>query len=176
MALIFFNIRTKERLVGDSEPKIAALWGSSDRSPNAQQGQDFGWRLAPPIIVELKRIKRDPAMIAHICALFNKPVDELNEYDILMYISSKSTGDSAELPVADLDDYEDEYNMEIRRLERLGSAPVSAPSEEPVDLETLKRGELNEMALKLGIKEPQMLPNRDTVIAAIETAQLDAEV
>lgn len=171
MSLKFFNIRSKEILVADSEPKIAALWSSSDRSPNAQQGQDFGWRLAPEVVVKLRRIKKNEEMLITISNLFKKPLDELKEYDILTYISMKTQSEDA--PVAQDEDYEDEYNMEIRKLERLSEQEPSAPKEDEEDLNLLQRFQLNEMAEDLGISDPGDMPNKPAVIAAIKKVRLE---
>lgn len=111
----FFNIRSKEVLEADTEPKIAALWGSSDRGPNANVGQDFGWRLAPAVVVELRQIKGDIDILDRIARRIKKSTEELTEPDLIDYISSKTSPENA--PVAFDEDYSDEYNDEIRRLE-----------------------------------------------------------
>lgn len=118
MALKFFNIRSREVQVAITEPQISALWASSDRSPNAHQGQDFGWRLAPEVVVELKRIKKDADLLEKIATKYKLPLDAIDEKVILRYISSKSAVVNA--PVAEETDYTDEYNEEIRRLESGG--------------------------------------------------------
>lgn len=123
MAIKFFNIRSKEVVVADSEPKISALWASSDRSPNITQGQDFGWRLAPEVVVEMKRIKQDEQMLLNIAKRYNMMLEDLDEKAILAYISEK-TG-VADAPVADDRDYTDEYEQEIRRLERQAAADAN---------------------------------------------------
>ena len=141
----FFNIRSKEVRVAETEPQIAALWSSSDHSPNITQGQDFGWRLAPEVVVEMKRIKQDPEIIEKIAKRISKNTDEITEPDILHYISA--TNRAAQDAVAKDEDYSDEYNEEIRRLEILpeksdDEAPAAAPQESLADLE--KRVELEE--------------------------------
>lgn len=120
MALKFKNIRSNEIRVAETEPMISALWASSDMSPNITQGQDFGWRLAPEVAVELKRIKRDPALLQQIANNMKKSVEELNEPDLLKYISDHTAVENA--PVAMEGDYEDEYRAEIKRIEQEGSA------------------------------------------------------
>ena len=115
MAIRFFNIRTGLEAVAESEPHIAALWASSDHSPNITQGQDMGWRLAPEVAVELKRIKQDLPTLERIAQRFNKLVEEVGESDILSYISNKTTLDAA--PVAKIDDYQDTYDAQVRALE-----------------------------------------------------------
>lgn len=115
MAITFYNIRSREVRVAESEPMIAAMWGSSDRGPNAQYGQDFGWRLAPEVVVRMKRLRQDPETIERIARRYKKAEEDLTETDFLQYISEQTPVDDA--PVAQEGDYEDEYMAEIRRLE-----------------------------------------------------------
>lgn len=114
MAIRFFNIRSGEEAVAETEPHISAMWASSDHSPNITQGQDFGWRMAPEVIVEMKEIKQDPIKLQEIAVRLNKPFEDVNEPDILTYISSKTAAQAA--PVASGDDYQDMYDQEVRRL------------------------------------------------------------
>lgn len=123
MAIKFFNVRNKEVRVAETEPQISALWGSSDHSPNITQGQDFGWRLAPEVVVEMNRIKNDIRMIERIAATFNRPVDDIGETDILQWISSKTS--EANAPVAKQEDYTEEYQKEIARIQRQEDAKAT---------------------------------------------------
>lgn len=120
MPLKWINIRSGLKTVAETEPQISALWSSSDHSPNITQGQDMGWRLAPEVVVEMKKIKQDLPTLERIAARFGKSVDDLNEPDILTYISNKTTLDAA--PQPDANDFEDSYDAEIRALE--GKVPV----------------------------------------------------
>lgn len=113
MAIRFFNIRSGEEAVAESEPHISAMWASSDHSPNITQGQDFGWRMAPEVVVEMKEIKQDPVVLQQIATRINKSIEDVNEPDILTYISAKY--DAANAPVAGEDDYTDMYDQEVRR-------------------------------------------------------------
>jgi len=115
MALKYFNIRSKEVRIADTEPMIAAMYNSSDKGPNALVGQDFGWRLAPEVVVEMKRIVNNPERIQEIANRYRKPFDEVSETDVLRYISDQTAVENA--PVAIEGDYEDEYRAEIRKLE-----------------------------------------------------------
>ena len=127
MALKFYNIRSRETRVAETEPMIAALWASSDRSPNASQGQDFGWRLAPEVVVELKRIRSNPRSMQDIAVKYNLPMEAITETDILQYISDRTS--ASEAPVAQEGDYEDEYRQQIRTLEQENQTTTTeAPS------------------------------------------------
>lgn len=127
MAIAFFNIRSKETLIADTEPMISALWSSSDHSPNITQGQDFGWRLAPEVVVEMDAIKADEQKIIEIAHRYNRLPEDVNEPDILTYISDKTAPQNA--PVANDGDYQDEYDEEVRKLKRL-NAKKKADAEE----------------------------------------------
>lgn len=120
MALKWVNIRRKidgkyETTVAETEPQIAALWSVSDHSPNITQGQDMGWRLAPEVAVEMKKIKQDLEMLERIARRFGKSLEDVGEIDILTYISNKTTLEQA--PEPNGDDFQDEYDQEIRKLE-----------------------------------------------------------
>ena len=116
MAIKFYNIRSKEIQVAETEPQISAMWSSSDRSPNVLQGQDFGWRLAPEVVVEMKQIKGDYDKLQKIATRYHILPEDVGEKEILQYISEHTN--SATAPLAQENDYSDEYASEIRRLER----------------------------------------------------------
>jgi hypothetical protein len=130
MAIRWFNIKSGAQVVAETEPQIAALLNSSDHSPNAYQGQDFGWRLAPAVHVEMKKIKQDYQELERIARRMSKPVEEVSESDILYHISSKTALENA--PVADVSDYQDEYDAQVRALEQAGKKPVGFDGEEVV--------------------------------------------
>lgn len=116
MAVTFKNIRSGEVRVAETDAMISALWASSDRGPNANQGQDFGWRLAAEVVVEMRRIRKRPQVLREIAADRNMAVNDIGEKEILKYISDKTSFHAA--PVAADEDYEDVYRDEIRRLEQ----------------------------------------------------------
>lgn len=116
MPIKWFNIRSKEVRVAETEPQISAMWASSDHSPNITQGQDFGWRLAPEVVVQMKRIKQDYQKILEIAHRYNMLAEDIDEKAILQYISENTALEDA--PTAGEQDYADEYEQEIRRLER----------------------------------------------------------
>lgn len=133
MAIRFFNIRSGEEAVAETEPHISAMWASSDHSPNITQGQDFGWRMAPEVVIKMKEIKQDPATLQTIATRISKPIEDINEPDILTYISAQYNAASA--PVADNDDYQDFYDQEIRRLtkQQLEDRKAATPSATTTD-------------------------------------------
>lgn len=139
MAIRWVRINTGEQVVAETPEQIAALWASSDRSPNITQGEDRWWRFAPEVKVELNKLKADRQALEHIASLFRKTVDDLAEYDILTYISNKTTLEAA--PIAEVADFQDEYDAQVRKLEGKDS-----PTElTPADASTLSTAELEAM-------------------------------
>lgn len=134
MAVKWFNIRTKEVRVAETEPQIAAMWNSSDKGPNVQQGQDFGWRLAPEIVVKIREIREDQYTMLRIAQGAMVSVDEVDDKMILAYISSQTNVDDA--PVANDDDFTDEYNAEIRRQEKARQDRMKQPESTTDDTAT----------------------------------------
>lgn len=115
MAIKYWNQYTDEVRVAQTEPHIAAFFNSSNLGPNALNGQDFGWRLAPEVVVEMRRIRENVSQMESIAIRTKKNIDEINDYDILVFISDKTDVESA--PVAQKGDYSDKYVKEIMRLE-----------------------------------------------------------
>lgn len=119
MAIKFKNIRSDEVRVAESEPMIAAMFNSSNLGPNEKQGQDFGWRLAPEVVIEMKRIRRDRRTMESIAFNSGRALQDIDDKEILKYISDKTSVEDA--PVAEDGDYEDydaAYNAEIMALEK----------------------------------------------------------
>lgn len=116
MSIKFLNINSKEVRVAETEPQIAALWSSSDRSPNITQGQDFGWRLAPEVVVELNRILADGSERLRLASRYAIPAEDVDEKIVLQYISEIT--DEKDAPVAKDGDYTKFYNAEIERIEK----------------------------------------------------------
>lgn len=115
MAVLFFNIKSKEVVSADSEPKIAAYYNSSDLGPNAREGQDYGWRLHPEIVVQMKGIKQDPRSLESIAIRYSVPMNEIDDKLVLAYVSEMREG--TQIKDNTLEDFEDEYRAEIMRLE-----------------------------------------------------------
>lgn len=124
MAIRFLNINSGEEAVAETEPQISAMWASSDHSPNITQGQDFGWRMAPEVLVEMKQIKQDIPVLQQIAITFKKPFEDIKDTDVLAWISLKSTPETA--PIASEGDYQDAYDQEVRRLSKAAAEAKQA--------------------------------------------------
>lgn len=116
--------------MANTEPMISAMFNSGDLGPNANHGQDFGWRLAPEVVLQMRRIKKDQDILEKIASRMKKLFEELTDTDVLMYISSQTSVEEA--PVGMEDDFEDEYNAEIKRL---GQLEAEAAEREAVKIE-----------------------------------------
>lgn len=131
----FFNIRSGEVRYAETEPHIAALWSSSDRSPNITQGQDFGWRLAAETVIEIEKIQADERMLEKIAVHFGLVPDSLTESDILTWISEKQDREKRGVSKTQ-EDFKQQYEEDIRRLRETGQDKSDAsiePEKPPVD-------------------------------------------
>lgn len=135
MGVKFFNINSGETRVCETEPMIAAFWGSSDRSPNVTQGQDRGWRLAPETVIEIRRIQGDSAMLQTIALTYQLPLENITESDILAYISEKSEPKTTGMD-HNKQEFQKQYQDEIRALEAKNEAQavIDAKADEPINV------------------------------------------
>lgn len=116
MAIKWYNVRSKEVRTSLTPELTAAMWGSSDRGPNAKNGQDMGWRLAPEVVVELERLAETPMALERIAARYAIPYEDIKEADLLQWISDQT--DEKDAPEARQEDYTEDYEAEVRRLRK----------------------------------------------------------
>jgi hypothetical protein len=161
MAIKFLNIRSREVRIAETEPQITAMWASSDRSPNITQGQDFGWRLAPEVVVQLKQIKADYQKIQEIAIRYALPTEAVGEPEILQFISDQTPSDAA--PVAEEGDYSDEYAEEIRRLENSNNATPETVTT------TTHEDTIDELEAKLAVKKAEAAKTTTTTTTTTTT-------
>ncbi len=83
----FFNIKTGERVQLTRPHQIGAYLNSSDLSVNAQFGQDFGWRLAPEVIIKLDEFRADPNVLQQIATRIGVDISELTTIHLVQHIS-----------------------------------------------------------------------------------------
>lgn len=93
MAILFENIKTKETYAIDQAregkfflAKLSALMNSSNMSPNADRGQDFGIRLAPEQQALIENWENDPTMIERVSKHSGTMVDDLTHAEFLGYM------------------------------------------------------------------------------------------
>lgn len=146
----FENIRTGEvvKFDGTQDPNtrqahIAAFLNSSDMSPNALKGQDFGWRLAPEIKDEIERIKTDLPTLDMLSKRVGVPVDELRDFHILNFIAEQDFAQQALAARAQADSpaYQESYEARLKALRERREQPVVQPvqttTEAPVTTTTV---------------------------------------
>lgn len=75
---------------------MAAYLNASDLSPNAGvRGQDFGWRLAPEIIVKMDDVRSDYEELDKISRRLGIGVDDIKDFHILSYVADKEFAQDA---------------------------------------------------------------------------------
>lgn len=91
--IVFENIDTKETVAIDRErggkfyrAKLSAVMNSSNLSPNADRGQDFGWRLIPEQQALIEQWESDPEMIEKVSNWSKVMVDDLTHSEFLAYL------------------------------------------------------------------------------------------
>lgn len=139
MSLTFVNIKSGEKRVCHTEPMIAAHLNTSDRNPNAMQGQDMGWRLAPETVIELERISSDPATLQTIAATFGILLESVSESDILTYISMQNQEETTGAKV-NTRELQHQYEADIARLRERDAkieAEARAKGERPANVKPL---------------------------------------
>lgn len=133
MAIKFFNIRSGETRICDTEPMIAAYYNSSNEGPNAQGGQDFGWRLAPETVARMREIQSDQSALDRIKLNFQL-ADEPKNTDILRWISLQDSREEQGATQEQAVDFERQYQDEIRAIEdrsaKSKTVSHAAPSKE----------------------------------------------
>lgn len=66
--IAFYSVKTDETHYCKLEPTIQAYINSSDMGINASRGQDFGWRLAPEWVKQVKAFRRDTTQMQILTA------------------------------------------------------------------------------------------------------------
>jgi hypothetical protein len=138
--IAFENKKTGEtvQFTADQDPAsrqahIAAYLNSSDMSPNALKGQDFGWRLSPEIVVEMERIRTDITVLDLLARRIGISIDDIRDFHILNYIAEQTfAAETLALKKAENSaQHEQSYNARLARVEgELPAKPTQLPAEE----------------------------------------------
>lgn len=118
MPITFFNVKTGEKRTVDTEPLIAAFFNSSDQHVNVQQGQDFGWRIAPETVKRIREIKANDTLMAKIAQTFQLVPDAISDTDVLRWISVEDAQAKSAQGQEQESDYTQEYEDQIRALDK----------------------------------------------------------
>lgn len=133
----FENIKTGEKVTfdGTQDPSVrqahlAAYLNSSNLSPNALKGQDFGWRLAPEVVGRIDAIKTDPQSLDNLARRIGAGVDDIQDFHILNYVAEQDFAAEAmaEKNRADATLHQEDYEKRLREIREKSKA-----SEEKTD-------------------------------------------
>lgn len=115
--ITFFNIKTGERKALTRPHQIGAYLNSSDLSVNANFGQDFGWRLAPEVIIKIDEFRADPRILEDIARRIGVDISELTVIHLVQHISYlDDMGQKIEAQREELvPKYQSEYEADIAR-------------------------------------------------------------
>lgn len=93
MSIVFENIDNGQTLSINRESegkyylsKLTAAINSSNLSPNADRGQDYGWRLQPEQQAIIEEWESDPQMIDKVSNHTKVPTDGLTHSEFLAYM------------------------------------------------------------------------------------------
>lgn len=136
----FYNVNTRERRICDTEPMIAAFWASSDLSPNANKGQDYGWRIGPEIKAELDGYKKDPAKLQYIAQELHVQIDMLTDSEILFWMVDQQQKASQASQASGEKDYTDEYNQEVAEAKAKSRPKTQVKAKKPNVAQSKKGG------------------------------------
>jgi hypothetical protein len=131
----FVNIKTNEHVELTRPSQIAAYINSSDLSPNASKGQDFGWRLAPELVVKIDEMSQDPETLDRISRALGVGVDEISIIHIVQYLSSRDdlAQKTADIQRARNPEFKQAYDAKVEALRNgelqpvIEEAPVIVP-------------------------------------------------
>lgn len=114
IGISFENIVSGEVRVCTTTEQIAAFVNSSDIGPNASKKQDFNWRLSPDDLVELERLKRDPAIMERIASNNQISAEDVADYNVLKYMANLRFAEAARAREAEEMDHESDYERRVR--------------------------------------------------------------
>lgn len=180
--IIFENIETKETIGISRESggkyyraKLSAVMNSSNLSPNADRGQDFGWRLAPEQQALIEQWESDPQIIDRVSNWSNVMVDDLTHSEFLAYLLHQqelgTSSDKAEVTVRR--EAQRDYEARVNAL-RVGKVEHLAPFENKraeSTLENFLNGDLddNNTTTEDALVTEESLAELDKVIDSVES-------
>lgn len=119
----FFNVRTGERRVLDARGDLAkhrinGFLLSSNVSPNAGNGQDFGWRLAAPTLKIVRTAQRTPSVMREISQAkgVNPGAVRLNDLIEFLVDSYNAQLQASYLAEEESPKFQEEYEKTIKGL------------------------------------------------------------
>ena len=143
--ITFENIKTGKKVTFTAEQDpvarqahMAAYLNSSNLSPNALKGQDFGWRLAPDVIAEMELIRTDARTMTQLASDIGAGIDDIRDYHILDFIArNRFAAEAIRMNETNKTNYEEEYNARLKEI-REGNKPVSSNSDSTTQTDSAK--------------------------------------
>lgn len=143
--ITFENIKSGEKVTFTVEQDpvarqahMAAYLNSSNLSPNALRGQDFGWRLAPDVVAEMERVRGDYEKMDTLARRIGVSVDDIRDFHILNYVADMRFN-AAAMEAANRNNknnnYQEEYDKRLKEI-REGKQPVETKESKQVDSAT----------------------------------------
>lgn len=112
MAVKFFSVRSGEVKLAETEPMIAAFFNSSDLNPNGIV-QDYGWRLHPDIVKQIRALEADEEFIEKLADKMQIPVENVATYHILMHISDREDREKRKKEEVEGNKFQEQYDAEL---------------------------------------------------------------
>lgn len=122
---------SREREGKHYRAKLSALMNSSNMSPNADRGQDFGLRLVPEQQALIEQWESDPQMIDKVSTWSKVMLDDLTHSEFLAYLLyQQELGTSPEI-ANDADRRSNQRGYEARVEALRAGKPVAMPVFDP---------------------------------------------
>lgn len=190
--ITFFNIKTGEKRTIDPslidptfvEPAITALWNSGNLHVNATRGQDFGWRLGAETLKRIQDVKEDDMLLTRIASSMQRPLEDLNETDILTWLAKDDAAKEAKKNAQAAGNFQQQYarDLQAQGVSQYGEngeipnepqlAPPSAPEVSEEDLEAQAAA-----AAKKNEKSPEQIQKEkdeeDRLMAELEAEEAE---
>lgn len=135
--ITFENIKTGEKVVfdGTQDPSVrqahlAAYLNSSNLSPNALKGQDFGWRLAPEIVGRMDAIKSDPQALDNLARRIGAGIEDVQDFHILNFVAEQDFAVEAmeARKRAEANLHQEDYEKRLREIREKANSPQETDS------------------------------------------------
>lgn len=112
MAVKFFSVRSGEVVLAETEPMIAAYFNSSDLNPNGIV-QDFGWRIHPNMVRQIRELEEDEDFIRSLAKELEIPSENVATYHILKYLSDKEERAKRKAEKLNDNKFQEQYDREL---------------------------------------------------------------
>mgnify|MGYP006928172917 CR=1 FL=1 len=119
----FFNIKTGERRILTAKGlhakhMINGFVLSSNLSPNASRGQDFGWRLSAPTLKTIKTAQRTPSVMREVAQAKGVNPGAVKLTDMIEFLVDSYNNQlvAEEIDADEAPAFQEEYEQSIKGL------------------------------------------------------------